>query len=63
VTRGSHFGARDLSQFDHSFSRRIREKVLVKLTRGPQNMTPEEVTKIVLNKIILNVWIENGTVL
>jgi hypothetical protein len=25
------------SQFDHIFSRQSREKILVKLTRGPQN--------------------------
>jgi hypothetical protein len=38
-----------------------RGKLLVILTRGPQK-TPE-VTKTVLSKIILNVWIENGPVL
>jgi hypothetical protein len=45
------------SQFDHIFSRHRREKIFVKL-----KMTPE-VTKTVLIKIILNVWIENGPVL
>jgi hypothetical protein len=40
------------SQFDHILSRQSLEKILVKLT--------PEAQKIVLNKIILNVWIENG---
>jgi hypothetical protein len=30
-------GAPVQSQFDHIFSRRRREQILVKLTRGPQN--------------------------
>jgi hypothetical protein len=40
--------------FDHIFSRSRREKILVKLTRVPEGlkMNPE-VTKTVLNKIIL----------
>jgi hypothetical protein len=61
VTRGRHFGAQE-SVWSYFFEEKPR-KILVKLTQGPQNHSRGQVTKIVLNKIILNVWIENGPVL
>jgi hypothetical protein len=48
------------SQFDHIVSSQSREKILVKRTRGPQNDSRGH--KNIVEKIILNVWIENGPI-
>jgi hypothetical protein len=45
------------SQFDHIFSRRRQEKILVKLTQGPQNDSLGHINSVVFFKIVKTIYI------
>jgi hypothetical protein len=54
-------GAQKISYYTQAFFRGVdKKKILVKLTRGPQNDSRGHKNSV---EFILNVWIENGPIL